>query len=61
MITLNYRLNIYQEGIPQVVRLSQYDSDFTLLFGLYSSFGTFTLEEGTTAEQFEEITGKAYD
>lgn len=33
---------------PVIIHLSQYDSDFSLLFDLYSSVGTFTVETGTT-------------
>lgn len=33
---------------PVIIHLSQYDSDFSLLFDLYSSVGTFTVESSTT-------------
>ena len=49
MITKTYQLDIHSGGVPVVVHLSQYDSDFSLVFNLYSSFGTFTIDSGTTA------------
>lgn len=44
------RLNMTGGGVPVIVRLSQYDDDFTLVFELYSTDGTFTIPSGTTAE-----------
>lgn len=46
-ITAN--LDITPRGVPPVISLSQYDSDFTLTFSLYSSDGTLTVATGTTA------------
>ena len=37
-------------GIPQVIHVSQYDSDFSIQFKLYASVGTLNIESGTTAE-----------
>lgn len=50
MITLNYNLGIYPVNNGCVARLSQYDSDFTLVFSLYTTYGEFELESGTTAQ-----------
>ena len=50
MIVKTYQLDIHSSCIPVVVHLSQYDSDFSLVFELYSSYGTFTIESGTTVE-----------
>ena len=50
MITLNYNLGVYPINNGVVARLSQYDSDFTLVFSLYTSFGDFIIESGTTAQ-----------
>ena len=44
------RLSMTGGGVPMIVRLSQYDADFTLIFELYSTDGTFTIPSGTTAE-----------
>jgi len=49
MITKNYQLDMHSGGAPVIVHLSQYDSDFSLVFNLYSSSGAFTIESGTTA------------
>lgn len=49
MITKTYQLDMHAGGAPVVVHLSQYDDDFSLVFNLYSSSGTFTIESGTTA------------
>lgn len=48
-ITKTNRLNMTGGGVPVIVRLSQYDDDFTLIFELYSTDGTFTIASGTTA------------
>lgn len=50
MITHEFSLDMFPNGVPLVVHLSQYDDDFTLVFNLYSSEGTFALQSGTTAE-----------
>ena len=49
MITINTRLDMRHGAVPEVVHLSQYDSDFTLNFELYASDGSFTMQSGTTA------------
>lgn len=49
MITQRYFLDIVHGNVPVIVPVSQYDSDFTLVFSLYASTGEFTLEEDTTA------------
>lgn len=49
MITKTNRIDMTPGGAPLVIRLSQYDSDFTLVFNLYASDGTFTIESSTTA------------
>ena len=49
-IILPYSLDMVPGGQKTVVRLNQYDEDFTLVFDLYASRGTFTIEEGTTAK-----------
>ena len=48
MITYRNKLDVTPGGVPLVINLSQYDSDFTLIFDLYSTTGTFTIESGTT-------------
>ena len=50
MIQHQRSLNMYP-GVraPERIHLSQYDSDFTLVFNLYSSAGSFSVESGTTA------------
>lgn len=50
MIVHDYDLNIVPGGVPLTVRLSQYDSDMSLVFRLYASKGDFQVEAGTTAE-----------
>ena len=50
MITLPYELNLYPASTPIAVHVSQYDSDFSIVFTLVNTHGTFTLESGTTAE-----------
>ena len=49
MITINTRLDMRHGAVPEVIHLSQYDSDFTLTFELYASDGSFTMQSGTTA------------
>ena len=49
-ITITRDLNMVPVGVPPVIHLSQYDDDFLLVFNLYSSVGTFTVESSTTAE-----------
>ena len=51
MITHNINLDMYPgASTPKVIHLSQYDDDFSIVFTLYSSHGTFTYPSGTTAE-----------
>jgi hypothetical protein len=50
MIVHDYDLNIVPGGVPLTVRLSQYDSDISLVFRLYASKGDFLVEDGTTVE-----------
>ncbi len=50
MITYTNRLDMYPGAVPIVIHLGQYDSDFSLVFNLFSSAGTFTVESSTTAE-----------
>ena len=50
MIQHQRNLNMYPGvRIPERIHLSQYDSDFTLVFNLYSSAGSFSIDNGTTA------------
>lgn len=49
MITYTNSINMYTGSIPLVIHVNQYDSDFTLVFNLYSSAGAFNVESGTTA------------
>lgn len=48
-LTYQTRLSITPGNYPVVITLNQYDSDFTLIFDLYTSSGTLTIETGTTA------------
>lgn len=50
MITINTILDMRPGAIPKVIHLSQYDSDFSLVFRLHASFGVLNIESGTTAE-----------
>ena len=50
MISLPYELNMYPGGLPTVVHVNQYDDDFSIIFTLVNTYGTFTLQTGTTAE-----------
>lgn len=50
MIQHRRQLDMYPgTHTPVIIHLSQYDADFSLIFDLYSSIGTFTVESGTTA------------
>lgn len=61
-ITITRDLNVCPVGVPPVIHLSQYDSDFTLVFNLYASTGTFTVPTGTTAEiRGTKRDGNGYD
>lgn len=62
MITLTQKLNVVSIGVPPIIHLSQYDSDFSLVFELYASTGDFTLPSGTTAEiRGTKADGNGYD
>ena len=50
MLTITKKLDMSPHGVPQVIRVSQYDSDFTLEFKLFASGGNFAISTGTTAE-----------
>lgn len=50
MRTITQTLNMSPGGVPPVIHVSQYDSDFTITFTLFSLFGGFTIESGTTAQ-----------
>lgn len=50
MITHSFDLNIVPGGVKVVRRLNQYDSDFSLQIHLVSSYGEFSIEDGTTAQ-----------
>ncbi|MBR3237421.1 MAG: hypothetical protein IKF99_03190 [Oscillospiraceae bacterium] len=50
MIQLYQTLDLRPIGIPQTLRLSQYDSDFEIIFELTNFDGTWILDTGTTAE-----------
>lgn len=61
-ITITRDLNVVSVGVPPVIHLSQYDSDFTLVFNLYASKGAFTMPTGTTAEiRGTKKDGNGYD
>lgn len=61
-ITITRDLNVVSVGVPPVIHLSQYDSDFTLVFNLYASTGAFTMPTGTTAEiRGTKRDGNGYD
>jgi len=49
MIEYRYILDMVPGSIPVIVPISQYDNDFTIIFTLHASEGTFTVESGTTA------------
>lgn len=50
MIQLYQTLDLRPIGIPRVLRLSQYDSDFEIIFELTNFDGTWILDTDTTAE-----------
>lgn len=61
-ITITRDLNVVSVGVPPVIHLSQYDSNFTLVFNLYASTGEFTMPTGTTAEiRGTKRDGNGYD
>ena len=62
MLTLTNRIDMRPGAVPLVIHLGQYDSDFSLVFELYSSAGNFTVESGTTAMiRGTKTDGHAYD
>lgn len=50
MITYEYDLNMSSGWIPLEFNLKQYDSDFTLIFNLFSNKGTLNVSSGTTVK-----------
>lgn len=48
MITYRNRLDVTPGGVPLRIDISQYDSDFQLIFELYSTRGDFVIASGTT-------------
>ena len=50
MITINSLLDMTPGGLPPVIHRSQYDSDFSIVFTLFASTGTFSIASGTTAK-----------
>lgn len=62
MITINTSIDVVSRGVMPVIHLSQYDSDFTLVFNIYASEGTFSMPSGTTAEiRGTKTDGNGYD
>lgn len=57
MLTKTYDLDLTPGGEMLEIPLNQYDSNFSLVFNLYSSDGELTLEDGTTAS----ISGRKSD
>lgn len=49
-ITKTYDLDMCPGGVPLTVHMSQYDSDFTLVFNLYASSGDFSISAGSTVQ-----------
>lgn len=50
MRTFTRTLTMPSGGVPPVIHVSQYDSDFLITFNLVDSYGTLNIESGTTAE-----------
>lgn len=48
-VTYNLKLNIIPAGIPNVITMNQYDSDFTIVCSLYTTNGDLVIEGDTTA------------
>jgi hypothetical protein len=60
-ITLYAKLDMTPGAVPTVVHRSQYDSDFTLVFSLYTRTGDFVIASGTTARmRGTKTTGTGY-
>ena len=49
MIIHSHRLDMVPGGPTTIVRVNQYDEDFTIRLSLYAREGAFTVESGTTA------------
>ena len=49
MRTFTRTLTMPSGGVPPVIHVSQYDSDFSITFNLADSYGTLNIESGTTA------------
>lgn len=50
MITYNEKIDMSPGGVPLVIHVNQYDQDFSIVFSLYASKGTLTVESSTTAK-----------
>lgn len=50
MITHNFDLDMTPGETPVEIHLNRNDSDFTLVFALFSSVGALAIESGTTAQ-----------
>lgn len=50
MITHTYDLDMTPGEAPVEIHLNKNDADFSLVFRLFSSLGTLTLESGTSAQ-----------
>ena len=48
MLTITKKLDVTPVGLPQMIRIKQYASDFKLVFQLFASQGELTMEAGTT-------------
>lgn len=47
--TITVNIDVAPHGVPPIISVNQYDTDFTVVFSLYSSDGTLAVESGTTA------------
>lgn len=50
MITHNFDLDMTPGETPVEIQLNKNDADFSIVFALFSSLGTLTIESGTTAQ-----------
>lgn len=50
MITYQEKIDMSPGGVPLVIHVNQYDQDFSIIFALYTSKGTLTVESSTTAK-----------
>lgn len=48
MLIITKKLDVTPVGLPQMIRIKQYASDFKLVFQLFASQGGLTIESGTT-------------